>query len=528
MKRLSKAVRMAVAACMAFAVCGVVAGCSSGEEYTPQLGSPKISSPAIGEDGTLRVGVNTNNSPLAGKSGDCIIGIDVDIAAALADDLGLKLDVVDVGNNATDAIDNGEVDVVLGIDSTSKHDGYWTSSQYLPTGVVLFAPEGNDEPAPTADSDVKIAAQVSSKSAWAVTNTFGEDSLVSSSDLASAFSDLGSGKVDYVASDAIIGMYAASRQDVNVEIRGPPRHGRRVLRNVRKRQHRASGSHRKRLGRPGVERHRRRDRGQVAGQARQLERHPQGGFECAQVFERRGRRRTDHRRRAAGGRRLGCRLKLVFQLVLVGFVVRGELKPLEAGAEPRRINDRSRNQAVRPGVRLYVVARRAFERDCRPRVRLHAFPNGRAPSVPGQRRQQQELLHHLQDACVRRHGRLPYPRAFGAMRVAQVPGEGALRQPAEKLDADVPQRHDVPRQDHVPGRVHQRARPAEPGRRVHGRGVPSQHLFEPPHIRAGRLALRAGRLQRGRRRLRRRGRLSEGRPVRRPGPRLQRSRCTTR
>ena len=107
---------------------------------------------------------------------------------------------------------------MLGIDSTSKHDGYWTSSQYLPTGVVLFAPEGNDEPAPTADSDVKIAAQVSSKSAWAVTNTFGEDSLVSSSDLASAFSDLGSGKVDYVASDAIIGMYAASRQDVNVEI----------------------------------------------------------------------------------------------------------------------------------------------------------------------------------------------------------------------------------------------------------------------------------------------------------------------
>ncbi len=218
MKRLSKAVRAAVAACMAFAACGALAGCSSSEDYTPQLGSPKISSPAIGEDGTLRVGVNTNNSPLAGKSGERIIGIDVDIAAALADQLGLALEVVDVGNNGTDAIDGGEVDVVLGVDSTSKEDGYWMSSQYLPTGVVLFAPEGNDEPAPTADSDVKIAAQVSSKSAWAVTNTFGEDSLESASDLAAAFSDLGSGKVEYVASDAIIGMYAASRQDVKVEI----------------------------------------------------------------------------------------------------------------------------------------------------------------------------------------------------------------------------------------------------------------------------------------------------------------------
>lgn len=218
MKRLSKAVRAALAACMAFTVCGAMAGCSSEADYTPELGSPKLSSPAIAEDGKLRVGVNTNNSPLAGKSGDRIIGIDVDIAAALADQLGLALEVVDVGNNGTDAIDDGEVDVVLGIDSTSKEDNYWMSSQYLPTGVVLFAPEGNDEPAPTADSDVKIAAQVSSKSAWAVTNTFGEDALTSASDLSAAFSDLGSGKVEYVASDAIIGMYAASRQDVQVEI----------------------------------------------------------------------------------------------------------------------------------------------------------------------------------------------------------------------------------------------------------------------------------------------------------------------
>lgn len=218
MKRLSKVARAAIAACMAMATCAFTAGCMSDEEYTPELGSPQLSSPAIGEDGVLRVGVNTNNSPLAGKSGDRIIGIDVDIAAALADQLGLALEVKDVGNNATDAIDGDEVDVVLGIDSTSKEDGYWMSSQYLPTGVVLFEQDGNNQPAPSPESDVKIAAQVSSKSAWAVTNTFGEDALVSASDLSVAFGDLGSGKVDYVASDAIIGMYAASRQNVEVEI----------------------------------------------------------------------------------------------------------------------------------------------------------------------------------------------------------------------------------------------------------------------------------------------------------------------
>ena len=215
---LSKIARAAIVACMAVATCALVAGCSPDEEYIPELGAPVLSSPAIGEDGTLRVGVNTNNSPLAGKSGDRIIGIDVDIAAALADQLGLALEVVDVGNNGADAIENGTVDIVLGIDSTSKEDGFWVSSQYLPTGVVLFAEEGNNSPIPTADSDVEIGAQVSSKSAWAVTNTFGDEALVSCSDLAVAFSDLASGKVDYVASDAIIGMYAASRQDVDVQI----------------------------------------------------------------------------------------------------------------------------------------------------------------------------------------------------------------------------------------------------------------------------------------------------------------------
>lgn len=218
MKWLSKAARATVAACMAIATCGFAAGCASDEEYTPELGTPQLSSPVIGEDGVLRVGVNTNNSPLAGKSGDRIIGIDVDIAAALADELGLALEVKDVGNNAADAIDADEVDVVLGIDSTSNEEGYWMSSQYLPTGVVLFDQAGSNLPAPSPDDDVQIAAQVSSKSAWAVTNTFGEEALVSANDLSSAFTDLGSGKVEYVASDAIIGMYAASRQGVDVEI----------------------------------------------------------------------------------------------------------------------------------------------------------------------------------------------------------------------------------------------------------------------------------------------------------------------
>lgn len=218
LKRLKKAAASVMAACMAFALAGTLAGCTSGEEYTPELGPAKVEPPTIGEAGTLRVGVNTNNSPLAGKSGNKIIGIDVDVAAALADELGLAVNVVDVGSDGAEAIEAGEVDVVLGVESSTKDTGCWISNQYLQTGVALFQETGSNLPTPTAESSIKVAAQVSSKSAWAVTNVFGEDALESTTDLANAFTDLGSGKVSYVASDAIIGMYAASRQNVDVEI----------------------------------------------------------------------------------------------------------------------------------------------------------------------------------------------------------------------------------------------------------------------------------------------------------------------
>lgn len=208
----------ALAAMTAVALACALGGCASQEEYVPPLGDPQISPPAIGQADTLRVGVNTEKSPLAGRGSEKIIGIDVDIAAALADQLGLKVEIQDVGTDADKALEEGTVDIVMGQETVEEDDGIWHSPQYLPTGVVLFAKEGSNAAVPTGAVTPKIAAQISSKSAWAVTNAFGEDALVSTNDLATAFSDLSSGNVDYVASDAVIGMYAANLQDVPVQI----------------------------------------------------------------------------------------------------------------------------------------------------------------------------------------------------------------------------------------------------------------------------------------------------------------------
>ena len=194
-----------------------LAGCSSAGSTPPELKSPTVSSPTIGQDGVLRVGVNTDQSPLAGKGNDKIIGIDVDIAAAIADELGLKLSIVDVGSDPVTALQENTVDIVMGVDSADSSTDYWLSDEYLPTAIALFATQEN-APAPTKADAPSIAAQSSSKSAWAVTNEFGADAVKASTNLGDAFNQLSSDGVDYVASDAIIGLYAAHRQGVDAYV----------------------------------------------------------------------------------------------------------------------------------------------------------------------------------------------------------------------------------------------------------------------------------------------------------------------
>ena len=181
-------VAVAFAALLAVGLFGL-AGCTGSGTYQPELKSAEVAPPVIGKEGTLRVGVNTENPPLAGMGSGKIIGIDVDIAAALADELGLKLSVVDVGSDPAGALANGTVDVVLGIDDSSSDGDFWRSASYLPTGIALFALTP-DAGIPTQDSGATFAAQVSSKSAWAVSNGFGESSLTPTDSLKEAFEAL--------------------------------------------------------------------------------------------------------------------------------------------------------------------------------------------------------------------------------------------------------------------------------------------------------------------------------------------------
>lgn len=199
----------ALACALVACLCVALVGCQS-QDYKPQAKSQTVSSTALGNPGTLRVGVNASSAPLAGQtsSSSRIVGIDVDVAAYLADQLGLSVEVVDVGTDPASALSEGRVDIALGVDASEDGAGYWKSSTYLDTGVALFG-TASESAVPTVDSKPKIAAQASSKSSWRVTNLFGDDSLVVQNDLKSAFEALAKGSARYVAADAVIGSYVS-------------------------------------------------------------------------------------------------------------------------------------------------------------------------------------------------------------------------------------------------------------------------------------------------------------------------------
>ena len=214
---------MAVLSCAALCVVALsLCGCqllASSTTYTPKMKDPTVSSPAIKKDGVLRVGVNSANAPFSTTVSGKLVGIDVDIAAALADEMGLKLELVDVGRDGAASLKDGSVDVVMNMESSDSKSDVWLSSAYMPTAVVLFAKTA-DAGMPVADSTTTIEAQATSMSAWEATNQYPKATVKSVSDLKTAFADLADGKTNYVASDAVIGSYVSHSAGTDAVIVG--------------------------------------------------------------------------------------------------------------------------------------------------------------------------------------------------------------------------------------------------------------------------------------------------------------------
>src|SRR5574340_28019 len=98
---------------LGLALVGTMVGCKNQTE-SPAL-TPKVAPPVIGKAGVLRAGVDLNYPPFAGTDKGVKAGIDIDVAAAVAEKLGLRLEIVSVDTTgAAAALANGKIDVMLG------------------------------------------------------------------------------------------------------------------------------------------------------------------------------------------------------------------------------------------------------------------------------------------------------------------------------------------------------------------------------------------------------------------------------
>ena len=212
--------RMGMTVVFAFVACMMIAlsGCSESYDPSASLKSSTVDASALKEAGTLHVGVDASTYPLAGQSNGNMSGMNVDIAAAIAEELGLKVDFVDVGTDGAKAVSDGEVDIAMGIESGSS-SSCWTSKSYAPSCIVLFS---LDEGAglPKKSDSLKIATQTSSLAAYLVKQQYESGAVVTEDDLKTVFQDLTDGKVSYVGADAIVGSYMLNKLGIDAHIVG--------------------------------------------------------------------------------------------------------------------------------------------------------------------------------------------------------------------------------------------------------------------------------------------------------------------
>lgn len=170
--------------------------------------NPKVSGSALHEQGVLTVGVlgSSTSAPFCIQGSDgTLSGMDVDVACALADELGLTVRF-QAATSASAALSSG-CDVVMGVkaaDATAVLAG-----SYAQTACGLFSRASAEAPSVSDLSEASVGVQTSSASA----RTLADLGLVTNqhdyANLNEAFDALEKGEVDYVVCEASAGAYLA-------------------------------------------------------------------------------------------------------------------------------------------------------------------------------------------------------------------------------------------------------------------------------------------------------------------------------
>lgn len=216
--RVSKIKKIFITAAVLFCAIFLLASLSAcaPSDYKPTLKNAQVNTPDIMQSGKLKVGVDFGNPPLAGETSKSA-GIDIDVASALGDELGLQVEFVDVGSSPELSLANKKCDIVMGIPKYSEISELKKLDPYLETGCALFSKSANAQ-VPKKDGNDKISTQMASASALASQAQFGVSCVKLENSLNACFDQLEKGQVKYVAADAVIGTYTANQVECDCQI----------------------------------------------------------------------------------------------------------------------------------------------------------------------------------------------------------------------------------------------------------------------------------------------------------------------
>jgi polar amino acid transport system substrate-binding protein len=205
---MTRGARWLAVALSAVLIAGLLAGCGSDEPEETAL-VPQVEPPVIAEAGVLKVAIDRDYPPFAGEDAGRVVGIDVDVASAIAERLGLEVELVDVEpEGIPERLDAGDVDIALAalpITTAVLADVSFAGS-YMKNGPAFFSATETTETVRTL-AGKRIGVQTGSIAYWTLAGLYGEDSVVTYPVLKDAIVDAEEGNLDLVAGDAAVTAY---------------------------------------------------------------------------------------------------------------------------------------------------------------------------------------------------------------------------------------------------------------------------------------------------------------------------------
>lgn len=185
-----------LAAALAMACTLSMAACGSKDNGSEDAGASKKE--------TIVMATNAEFPPYEYYDGDKIVGIDAEFAEAIADKLGMELEITDIAfDSIIPAVQSGKADfgaAGMTVTDERKTQVDFTDTYYTGRQVIIVA-EGSEIAGPEDLSGKKIGVQQGTVGDMYTTDEFGDESIERFSKGVEAVQALMQGKVDAVVID---------------------------------------------------------------------------------------------------------------------------------------------------------------------------------------------------------------------------------------------------------------------------------------------------------------------------------------